>query len=75
VLLAIPFGLALFGPLGVVGAIGLMEIPAMIYCWLLLRRIDVFNLRAELSYLGLVAAGAAIGWLGGSAILRLFPHL
>jgi lipopolysaccharide exporter len=75
VLLAIPLGLVLFGPIGVVAAIGLMEVPAMFYCWLLLRRMGVLDLSAELSYLSLVAAGAAIGWLGGNEILRLFPHL
>lgn len=75
VLLAIPVGLALFGPIGVVAAMGLMEFPAMLYCWVLLRRLGVLHLRAELSYLSLVAGGAAIGWVGGSEILRLFPHL
>jgi lipopolysaccharide exporter len=75
VLLAIPAGLVLFGAIGVVGAIGLIEVPAMLYCWLLLRRANVLDLRNELAYLGLVAAGAAVGWLGGTEILHLFPHL
>jgi hypothetical protein len=41
----------------------------------LLRRIDVLDLREELSFLALVAGGAAIGFAGGTEILRLFPHL
>jgi O-antigen/teichoic acid export membrane protein len=75
VALAIPAGLIVFGPIGVVAAIGMMEVPAMLYCWLLLRRIDVLDLREELSFLALVAGGAAIGFAGGTEILRLFPHL
>jgi O-antigen/teichoic acid export membrane protein len=75
VVATIPAGLFLFGPIGVVGAMGLIEVPAMLYCWLLLRRIGVLDLKEELAYLGLVAAGAAIGWLGGTEILHLFPSL
>jgi lipopolysaccharide exporter len=75
VLVAMPLGLALFGPIGVVGAIGLIEVPAMLYCWLQLHRMHVLNLRAELSFLALVASGAAIGWLGGTNLLRLFPRV
>ena len=72
---AVPLGLILFGPIGVIAAIGLIEVPAMLYCWVLLRRIGMLDLREELAFLGLVAAGAAIGWVGGTEILRLFPHL
>ena len=74
-LAAVPLGLAVVGPIGVIAAIGLMEVPATIYCWVLLRRIGVLELRNELAFLGIVAAGAAIGWAGGSELLRLFPHL
>jgi O-antigen/teichoic acid export membrane protein len=75
VLLAMPFGLMLFGPIGVVAAIGLIEFPAMIYCWLQLHRLNVLNMREELSFLGIVASGAVIGWLGGTEILRLYPQI
>ena len=75
VLVAIPAGLLLFGPIGVVAAIGLIEVPAMLYCWLLLHNMDVLDFKEELAYLGLVAAGAAIGWLARTEILHLFPHL
>jgi hypothetical protein len=70
-----PFGLMLFGPIGVVAAIGLIEFPAMIYCWLQLHRLNVLNMREELSFLGIVASGAVIGWLGGTEILRLYPQI
>jgi O-antigen/teichoic acid export membrane protein len=72
---AVPLGLMYFGPVGVIAAIGLMEVPAMAYCWLLLRRIGVLDLREELAFLGFVVAGAAIGWAGGTEILHLVPHL
>ncbi len=75
ILAAIPAGLVTFGPVGVVAALGLMEVPAMLYCWLLLRRVGVLDLREELTFVGLVATGAAIGWLIGTEALRLFPHL
>jgi hypothetical protein len=47
----------------------------MFYCWMLLNRIRVFNFREELAFLSCGAAGAAIGWLGSTEILRFFPHL
>ena len=75
VVLAIPAGLAFFGSIGVVAAIGLIEVPAMLYCWLLLRRFHVLDLREELAFLSLVGAGALVGWLVGGAVLNLLPHL
>ncbi|MGN6848298.1 MAG: oligosaccharide flippase family protein [Sphingomicrobium sp.] len=75
ILVTIPAGFFVFGPIGVVASMGLMEVPAMFYCWPFLRRIGVLDLREELSYLALVAAGATIGFIGGTEILRLFPHL
>jgi hypothetical protein len=47
----------------------------MLYSWLLLRRIHVLNSGEELLLLMLTAAGAAVGFLGATAALRLFPHL
>lgn len=74
VLITIPLGLALFGPIGVVAAIGLMEVPAMLYSWLFLGRLKVLRVAPELGFLGLVAAGAAVGWLSSNEILYFFPH-
>ena len=75
VIVALPAGLVLFGPIGVVAAIGLIEVLAMLYCWLLLRRFDVLDLREELAFLGLFGAGTLVGWLASSALLKLFPFL
>jgi hypothetical protein len=75
VAVTIPILFLAFGPIGVVAAMGTIELPATIYCWVLLRRIGVLKLREELTFLAIVVAGAAIGWIGGSQILRWFPHL
>jgi len=75
VLAAIPLGLLLLGPMGVVVAIGTIELPATVYCWVLLHRIRVLKIREELAFLAIVVAGAVIGWIGGTEILHLFPNL
>ncbi|WP_341632047.1 oligosaccharide flippase family protein [Sphingomonas agri] len=73
--LAIPGGFVLLGSLGVVAAVGLIEVPAMLYSWVLLRRMAVLRIGEELTILGLICAGAAIGFLCSTEILLLFPHL
>lgn len=75
VIVTIPAGLAVFGPIGVVAAIGLIEVPAMIYSWFLLRRYHILNIKEELAFVGLVIAGALIGWLVSTQTLRLLPQL
>ena len=72
---SIPVGFILFGALGVVGAVGLIEVPAMLYSWLLLRRLHVLNLREEVFLLVRTCTGAALGFGGGMEVLHLFPHL
>jgi hypothetical protein len=37
--------------------------------------VGVLDLRKEVAFLALIPAGAAVGLVGGTAILRLFPHL
>lgn len=73
--IGIPIGYYLGGTLGVVTAVGLMEFPALILNWVLLRRLGVLNLREELSSLALIPTGAATGYLVAHAVLRLLPHL
>jgi O-antigen/teichoic acid export membrane protein len=73
--LTIPAGFILLGPLGIVASVGMIEVPALFYSWFLLRKIGVLDIREELLLLTSVAAGAAIGWIGATEILRLFPHL
>lgn len=75
VILMIPVGFIVLGPIGVVTAMGFIEVPATLYCWVLLRRVGVLDLRKEGAFLALIAVGATIGFVGGTAILRLFPHL
>lgn len=72
---AMPLGLLCFGPIGVVAAVGTIEVPTMLYSWILLRRLKVLNLKEEIAFVGLIGAGAAIGWLGATEILHLFPKL
>ena len=72
---AIPFGFIWFGPLGVVAAVGLVEVPAMIYSWFVLRRLGVLNLREELAFLATAAAGGLIGYLVAAEALSLWPRL
>jgi hypothetical protein len=74
VISAIPAGFLLMGPVGVVAAIGLIEVPATLYCWFLLSRMNILNFTEELFFLLLIAIGSAIGWLGSTAVLQLFPH-
>jgi O-antigen/teichoic acid export membrane protein len=71
----LPLGFAFGGPIGIVAAVGTMEVPATIFNWVLLRRVGVLNLREEFSYIGLVAAGALIGFAAAIAGLRLLPML
>jgi O-antigen/teichoic acid export membrane protein len=72
---SIPVGFAIIGPVGVVAAVGLVEVPATIFNWVLLRKAGVLNLREELSSIALIAAGAAIGVFGSTMILRIAPSL
>ena len=72
---AIPLGIVLFGTIGVVAAVGLIEVPAMLYCWLMLQKARVLDLREEMSFLGFVGVGAITGFLLGTEVLHLFPHL
>ncbi|MFL6758748.1 oligosaccharide flippase family protein [Sphingomonas sp.] len=72
---SIPLGFFTFGAIGVVAAVGLVEAPTMLVSWILLRKFNMLNLREEFLYLGLVAAGAAIGYVGTTEILHLFPRL
>ena len=75
IIVMIPIGFIFLGPMGVVAAMGLVEVPPTVYCWFLLRRVGVLDVREELSVLGLTSAGGAIGWIGATELLHLFPHL
>jgi O-antigen/teichoic acid export membrane protein len=72
---AIPLGYLAIGTFGIVVAVGLIEVPATLYCWLLLRRLSILRMREELLFLAVVAAGATIGFALSTAALHAFPHL
>lgn len=70
-----PIGFFVFGPIGVIGAVGLMEGAAMVYFSVVLRRARLFDLREEAGFLGCIVAGAAIAYAISTTALHLFPHL
>ena len=73
--LTIPIGFAAFGTLGVVIAVGLVEVPAMLFCWILLYRVSVLRMSEELFFIALIVVGAIIGTLISRQVLWLFPYL
>jgi O-antigen/teichoic acid export membrane protein len=73
--IAIPVGFLFLGAIGVVAAVGLIEVPAMLFTWVLLGRIKILDLRQELLFLAIVVAGAAIGAAISAEALHLFPHV
>lgn len=75
IVVAIPAGLLLWGPVGVVAAVGLIEVPATISNWVLLHRLNVLDLREEMLNIGLIAGAAVLAFIGGSIVLYLLPGL
>lgn len=73
--IAIPVGFLALGSFGVVVAVGLIEVPAMIYSWTFLRKAGVLDLRQELLFPMVMGLGAAMGAVVSFAGLHLFPHL
>jgi lipopolysaccharide exporter len=73
--IAIPLGFAIIGTLGVVVAVGTIEVPAMLYSWVLLHRMGILRMREELLVLALLCLGAVIGLGASTTTLRLLPHL
>jgi lipopolysaccharide exporter len=75
---AMPFGYIKFGPVGIVAAVGLMEAPAMLYSWIVLRRAGVLRIREELLFVLMVVIGAAAAYGISSEIhlthADLLPH-
>ena len=59
-----PVGYALGGVLGLVIAIGLMEIPAVLLKWVQMHRLQYLDLRQELFFLGAGGAGIIVGAVG-----------
>lgn len=59
-----PVGFALWGTLGLVIAVGLMEIPCLLYKGYQLRRVRLLDLRQELLFLAASLPGMALGAAG-----------
>lgn len=64
-----PVGYELGGVIGLVIAIGLMEIPAVLFKWVRMHRVDLLDLRQELLFLAAGAAGFVAG-AGSDWLLR-----
>ncbi|MET0370070.1 MAG: oligosaccharide flippase family protein [Sphingobium sp.] len=59
------------GVIGLVIVFAIMEVPALLFKWLLMHRIALLDLRQELLFLGAALGGIAIG-VAGDLILRPF---
>lgn len=59
-----------FGPIGLIAAVGLLELPTMLYSWSQLRRFDLLRLDREMRLLGFGAAGIALGYGVNAIALR-----
>jgi O-antigen/teichoic acid export membrane protein len=66
---AAPLGFYLFGVLGVAFAVGLTEIPAVIFKWVRMRSVGLLDLRQELLFLIVGITGIIIG-IAGSAVIK-----
>jgi lipopolysaccharide exporter len=60
---AIPIGLYVGGGPGVICAVGLLEVPVLIYTWFILRDAHMLDMREEVRYLAAVTAGVAAAYL------------
>lgn len=67
-------GFVVFGPMGLVAAVGLVEVPVLLYCWFELDRIDVFRLREELLMLGALGIGVALGFIADGLYFSLIAR-
>lgn len=56
-----PAGYALGGVIGLVIAVGLMEIPAMVFKWVRMHQVDLLDMRQELLFIAASVPGFAIG--------------
>lgn len=60
-IIAAPIGYWAHGTLGVILAVGLLELPVLAYCWVCLRKAGILDMRNELLYLGALCGGVIIG--------------
>jgi len=63
-----PAGYAIGGVLGLVIAVGLMEIPAVLLKWVQMHRLQFLDLRQELFFLAIGGAGIIVGTIGDRVV-------
>lgn len=68
-------GFMAFGPLGLVGAVGLIEAPVTVYCWYELNKIGVFRWSEEVLMLVALALGLALGAGGNTLWFMVAAHV
>lgn len=57
-----PIGFYLDGGTGIICAVGLCEVPALIYSWMELRKAEILNMRYEMGYIVLFISGAVASY-------------
>jgi hypothetical protein len=70
-IIAAPFGYWIHGALGIIFVVGLLEVPALAYSWVWLRKVGILNMRNEINFLAVLCGGVIIG----IAVSRLGLHL
>jgi hypothetical protein len=68
-------GYLTLGTIGLVAAVGLMELACYFYSLLTLRRVHVLDMRRELVFLACLVAGITTGLLISRVMLWLWPSL
>ena len=66
-------GYLAFGPIGLILAVGTVEIAAQLYFWLMLGRAGLLSIREEALLIATALAGAAIG-KGVAMVAMTFIH-
>lgn len=70
--LAGPAGFFVWGPIGLVAAVGLIEAPALLYSWWRLQRDGLLRLTEELAFLGAGGGGILAGLALNTILLPYF---
>jgi O-antigen/teichoic acid export membrane protein len=71
--IAAPGAYFLMGKMGLVAAIGLMELPALLLKWVQMQRIGLLDLRKEAIFLGMGLCGIAVGAAISGLLTPLLP--
>jgi O-antigen/teichoic acid export membrane protein len=60
-----------FGPIGLVGAVGCIEVPVQVYCWHELRRAGLLRAGQEALIMGALLLGVLLGQVGNGLYFML----